>query len=208
MKLVVIGGHTRGVGKTSLAAGIIAASRELRWTAFKITQYGHGMCSENGEPCGCAVETPDCPYSITQEFDAASGSDTARFLAAGADSVYWARTRVGNLRSAVPELQKILAACDYAIMESNSILEFLEPDLYLPVLSFDAADFKPSSRAYHDRADAYAAVGAPGSRTAWPGVDLSLLRSRPVFPVTPPSYCSPEIVAFVRGKLAEPAPAS
>ena len=31
MKLVVVGGHSRSVGKTSLAAGIIAANPELHW---------------------------------------------------------------------------------------------------------------------------------------------------------------------------------
>ena len=32
--LVVVGGHSRNVGKTSVAAGLIAATRELGWTAL------------------------------------------------------------------------------------------------------------------------------------------------------------------------------
>ena len=43
--IVVVGGHTRNIGKTSLAAGIVAAFPEMHWTAFKITQFGHGVCS-------------------------------------------------------------------------------------------------------------------------------------------------------------------
>ena len=50
MAVIVVGGHSRSVGKTSVVAGIIAALPEMRWTAAKITQYGHGICSANGEP--------------------------------------------------------------------------------------------------------------------------------------------------------------
>ena len=50
MSIVVIGGHTRNIGKTSVVAGLIAALPHFHWTALKITQYGHGVCSANGEP--------------------------------------------------------------------------------------------------------------------------------------------------------------
>ena len=63
MALIVIGGHSRSVGKTSVVAGLIAALRELEWTAVKITQYGHGVCSANGEACDCA--TGDHSWAIT-----------------------------------------------------------------------------------------------------------------------------------------------
>jgi molybdopterin-guanine dinucleotide biosynthesis protein len=39
--LVVVGGHSRNLGKTSLVAGLIRKFRERNWTALKITQYGH-----------------------------------------------------------------------------------------------------------------------------------------------------------------------
>ena len=49
MALIVIGGHSRGVGKTSVVAGLIAALPEYNWMAMKITQYRHGICSKDGE---------------------------------------------------------------------------------------------------------------------------------------------------------------
>ena len=52
---IVIGGQTRNIGKTSVVAGLIAALRERQWTAVKITQYGHGICSADGVPCDCAT---------------------------------------------------------------------------------------------------------------------------------------------------------
>src|SRR6476620_12356439 len=78
MALIVIGGHSRSVGKTSVVAGLIAALPEFQWTAFKITQYGHGICSANGEACDCA--TGDHSWAITAEKNRAADSDTSRFL--------------------------------------------------------------------------------------------------------------------------------
>ena len=201
MKLVVVGGHSRSVGKTSLAAGIIAANPELRWTALKITQYGHGICSAHGHDCSCVIEDPDCPYAISRELDMTNGSDTSRFLSAGAEEVYWARTRVGRLEAAMPALKDMLAGREFVIMESNSILRFLRPDVYLPLLRFDVDDFKLSSRIYLKRADAYVVVGSTVSQPLWPGIDPRLLDEKPVFRVAPPSYCGPEILGFVRERL-------
>ncbi len=201
MKLVVVGGHSRSVGKTSLAAGIIAANPELRWTALKITQYGHGICSAHGHDCTCVIEDPDCPYAISRELDSKSGSDTSRFLNAGAEEVYWARTRVGQLENAMPALKAMLASREFVIMESNSILRFLRPDVYLPLLRFDVDDFKLSSRIYLQRADAYVVVGPTAPQPAWPGIQSSLLDEKPVFRVEPPSYCGPEVLRFVWERL-------
>ena len=46
--LVVVGGHSRNIGKTSVVAGLIRKLRDRKWTAVKITQYGHGVCSHHG----------------------------------------------------------------------------------------------------------------------------------------------------------------
>ena len=64
MAILVVGGHSRSVGKTSVVAGLIAALPEYDWTAFKITQYGHGICSQNGESCHCA--TDDHSWAISE----------------------------------------------------------------------------------------------------------------------------------------------
>ena len=48
MSLVVVGGHSRNIGETSVAAGLIAALPRYNWTAMKITQHGHGICSAAG----------------------------------------------------------------------------------------------------------------------------------------------------------------
>lgn len=193
MKLVVVGGHSRNIGKTSVVAGLVAALRRFEWTAVKITQFGHGICSKSSEPCSCTPEDPDCPFDIREEQDAAGRGDTCRFLAAGARRALWVRARVGHLEQAMPALRKAIAGTAYVIIESNSVLAFLKPDLYLSVLDPAVSDFKDSARAYLDRADAYVVVG--DQEPPWK------LADRPVFHVPRGVFLTPEAVAFVEKRL-------
>ena len=201
MAIVVVGGHSRSVGKTSVAAAIIARLPEMHWTAFKITQFGHGFCTANGEPCDC--QTDEHTVAVSEERDPASGTDSARYLAAGAARSFWVRTRIGNLAAAMPRLRKELAAAENAIVESNSILGFLRPDLYLSVLDHATADFKDSARLFLDRADALLVrAGSEGLAPQWRGVSLRLAEGIPRFPITPPEYMTDAVIAFVQGRLA------
>lgn len=202
--LVVVGGHSRNIGKTSVAAGLIAATRELGWTALKITQFGHRMCSSTGEECHCAVEDPAHPYAITRETGEKPGTDTARFLEAGASEAYWVRARTGALAEAVPELRRLLAGRPFVLLESNSILEFFRPDLYLSVLRFDVDDFKPSSRYYLDRADAAVVVKSARTEPRWE-YRKGAIGSAPSFQVDPETYRSAALEEYFRGRLAAPA---
>src|SRR5271167_4600803 len=194
MAVVVIGGHSRSVGKTSVVAGLIAALPECNWTALKITQYGHGVCSMDGEPCHCA--TDDHSWAISEELDRAGTSDTSRFLAAGAARAWWVRTEQGRLAEAMPALRRKLAESENAILESNSILKFLRPDLYLTVLDPATADFKKSAQEFMDRADAVILHRAQD--VAWEGSSLKAAKGQPIFKIDPPHYVTGEIVEFVR----------
>src|SRR5690242_18695109 len=146
MALIVVGGHSRSVGKTSVVAGLISALREYQWLAVKITQYGHGICSNHGGPCDCALDDQEHSFAINEERDRSGESDTSRFLIAGAARSLWARTRQGYLAEAMPDLRREIAKHENVIIESNSVLRFLRPDLYLTVLDPKNADFKDSAR--------------------------------------------------------------
>ncbi len=200
MAIVVIGGHSRSVGKTSVVAGLISALRECDWTAVKITQYGHGVCSANGAPCDCA--TDDHSWAISEEKDRSGESDTSRFLVAGATRALWVRTEQGRLAEAMPALRQRLEQARHVMVESNRLLKFLRPDLYLTVLDPGTEDFKTSAREFLDRAGAVILHDGSESGTAWQGVSLKPVAGRPVFRITPPPYVTGEIVDFVRSALA------
>lgn len=202
--LVAVGGHTRDLGKTAVAAGLICALPEWQWTAVKITQYGHGACEAKGDPCECAPTDPAelaRPYLLAEE-EGPSDTDSGRFLAAGAIRSYWLRTAQGQLAGAVPVLRKMLAACENVIAESNSILEFFQPDLYLVVMDFSKEDFKPSSLRFLDRADALVIIDSGINVPMWEDVSRGLWDTKKQFVVKPPYYVTMDMAEFARSRLA------
>jgi hypothetical protein len=196
--LIVVGGHSRSVGKTSVVAGLIAALPEFRWTAMKVTQYGHGVCSANGQPCACACD--DSAWAVTEELDRSGESDSSRFLVSGAARSLWVRTRQGMLAEAMPRIREELASAENSILESNSILRFVNPDLYITVLDPATTDFKLSAQQFLDRADAVV-LHQNRNDVAWGNVSLKPVAERPTFQVRPPQYVTPELIDFVRSRI-------
>lgn len=203
MAVVVVGGHSRNVGKTSVVAGLIEALPEYNWTALKITQYGHGVCSLDGDSCHCATE--DHTWAISEEKNRSGKSDTSRFLAAGAARAWWVRTEQGRLAEALPTIRRRLSESKNAILESNSILKFVRPDVYLTVLDPATPDFKRSAQEFLDLADAvilHASQEDANGRPTWQGISLKPVAGRPIFQIQPPGYVTDEIVEFLRNRLS------
>jgi hypothetical protein len=105
-RLVVVGGHTRSIGKTQLVCDVIRAFPDTHWIAGKITQYGHGVCARNGENCDCAPTEHAC--ALDWEYEANTGTDSARFLQTGAKGSFWLRTKQGYLAEGLPLLREAL----------------------------------------------------------------------------------------------------
>ena len=199
MNLVVVGGHTRNIGKTSVMAELIRALTPPRWTAVKITQYGHGICSLDGKPCACEPE--EHGFVLSEEKDRAGRADTCRLLVAGAKRSLWLRARQGQLAAALPALHRALRGEGWVMIESNSVLGFLKPVLYLFLLDPSRQDFKASARNYLERADALIALDSLAGSNPWPGVADAILRQKPSFVVSRQDYRSRELNSFVREKL-------
>ena len=199
MAILVVGGHSRSVGKTSVVAGLISALPERQWTAIKITQFGHGICSVNGKSCSCAVD--EHTVAISEERDRNGDSDSSRFLVAGAQRALWVRTKQGFLAEAMPALRKRIEGASNVIMESNSVLGFLKPDLYLSVLDSATADFKASAREFLGCADAIL-LHHSAAPPRWNDVPPAALAGKTVFRITPPEYVTPEIVEWVRRRIS------
>ena len=204
MAVVVVGGHSRNVGKTSVAAGLIAALVGRRWTAVKITQYGHNVCSSHEGDCECKVANDG--WAIVEEHDRSGKTDTSRFLAAGAVRSLWVRTRQGRLAEAMPDVRAALKeefrSGANLMIESNSAMRFLRADLYLSVLNSATEDFKDSAREYLDLASALVMHrAAKDAEPQWKHVSLKPVQERPVFYINPPQYVTQELVTFVRQHL-------
>jgi len=166
---------------------------------MKITQYGHGICSANGKECHCA--TDDHSWAVTEELNRSGKSDSSRFLLAGAARSLWVRTRQGMLAEAMPRVRKEIEAAENTILESNSILRFVRPNLYLSVLDTATEDFKVSAQIYLDRADAVILHDGSGD-VAWKNVSLKPVAAKPTFRIAPPQYVTPKLIDFVRIRLS------
>jgi hypothetical protein len=187
-RVIVVGGHTRSIGKTQLVCDVISAFPQANWIAGKITQYGHGVCAQNGNNCDCAPDEHIC--AIEWEAQPETGTDSARFLAAGAKRSFWLRTKQGFLAEGLPlmrdALQETLSETEEdsppLILESNSLLQFLKPSLYFAVIDPAREDFKDSARVALDRADALVLRGsldAPAAAPSWIKLPANLLRTKP-----------------------------
>jgi len=160
-RLIVVGGHTRSIGKTQLVCDLIAGLPAAQWVAGKITQYGHGVCATNGHDCDCAPT--EHIVALDWETDRANGTDSSRFLQAGAAKSFWLRTKQGYLAEGMPVLREALAKSEEmrrrepanVIIESNSLLQFVKPSLYVSVFDPSRDDFKDSARQMLDRADVF-----------------------------------------------------
>jgi hypothetical protein len=199
---VVIGGHSRNIGKTGVMAGLIRGLEEFGWTALKITQDGHGIASLEGEPRGCAPT--EHAFVLTEERDSRGRGDTRRFLAAGARRSLWLRVRQGQLAQALPVLARLLDRGGWVMIESNSVLELIEPRLCIMVLDSAQRDFKSSARLFLQRAHALAVVGPRLDARMWPGLDPRVFEGKPQFPVSAENYESSQLCRFVRRQLRFP----
>ena len=117
MAIVVVGGTGKGVGKTSLICGLIAALPERSWIAAKISSHVHGAFSP-----------------VREETEAGQETDTARYLAAGARRAFLLTAPDGiDLQHALDRLWAECEAGGNFIFESNQILDYVRPELCLMV---------------------------------------------------------------------------
>jgi hypothetical protein len=200
MKLVVVGGQGRKVGKTSVIAGLIRGLNALAWTAVKISHHG-GDIDWQDTPSG-----DDLPghldFLLSEERDPKEHGDTSLYLAAGARRALWLRARGGRLAQALPGLLEALEGDEHVIIESNSILGFLQPAVFLLVIGESGRELKASARQFLERADAFVTVRHDPKPRAWHGTSPQMLEGKPVFPVSVGEWSNPALCCFVGERLA------
>jgi hypothetical protein len=189
-RLIVVGGHTRSIGKTQLVCDVIRAFPRTEWIAGKVTQYGHGVCAQNGADCDCAPTEHACALDWETRPD--TGTDSSRFLEAGAKHSFWLRTKQGYLAEGMPLLRTALSEVappmagdsnQALIIESNSLMQFVKPSLYFVVIDPLKDDFKESAQIALDRASALVMRGNVEADLSpaplWMKLPAQLMREKP-----------------------------
>ncbi len=134
MKIISIAGSHSGVGKTSLAALIL---REIKgFSAIKVTKT-------------------ELFTSLTMDEEVISekGKDSCILKESGADKVVWVRSTYEDIKECLTQAVSMIGNSRGVIIEGNSPLDFIEPDLVIFVMKDDLTELKPSGRKALERAD-------------------------------------------------------
>jgi molybdopterin-guanine dinucleotide biosynthesis protein len=142
MRTIVIGGFSSGVGKTSLVCRLLEALEG--WAALKTSPLRDGDAG---------------PYEIVRDDLTlrSPGSDTARYLAAGASRVAWLRYRRDRLADAMPVTLSYFEGCAGLLVEGNSAARQLPGAGVIVVARAGSTETKPSVLGLLGRAGALVA---------------------------------------------------
>ena len=158
------------------------------------------MCSHGPSACGCEPQDGS-EIALSEEY-APDDTDSGRFLGAGAARSFWLRLPSGELPRAAEMVTKILAQGENTIVESNSILELVQPDVFLMLLDFSCQDFKASSLRFMDRADAFIVIDRGINAPLWEDIARGMWDQKPQFLVKPPRYVTAAVSGFVKSRLS------
>jgi len=140
-RAIVVGGHSRGIGKTALVEQVLEALGSPRVAAVKISAHRHAA-------------TPTSAPVIERALHPSATSQTGRYLAAGADRAWLCRCPTERMGEAAAFVHALRADGWDVVIESNRIVRDLVPDLLFFVVSGQVHDWKPSSGPCLCRADA------------------------------------------------------
>jgi hypothetical protein len=140
--LILIGGNTRNIGKTTLACGIIrlfTASEKI--TALKVTSIYKNDEIHHGEHE--LIQGKD--FSITPETHIEKPKDTSKMLMAGASASYYIQAMDHAVEEAWQAFLKIVPANHLMVCESRSLRRIVEPGLFIYLKSSTVKEEKPYS---------------------------------------------------------------
>jgi len=136
-RCLLVGGHSRGVGKTALVVELL---RALHWPlvfTVKVSSHRHGVATVIHED-----QTPS-PHT-----------STGRCLEAGAERAFLCRCPDERLADAARLVRELRAAGSDVIVESNRMSALVEASLTFFVASDRISDWKTSSAVCLSQADA------------------------------------------------------
>jgi molybdopterin-guanine dinucleotide biosynthesis protein len=144
--LIGIGGAHSRVGKTTLAVTIL---KYLSNTA------SHSHC-QKWNKWGAIKYTKTAFYaSIIDDHTILrqENKDTRRLIDAGAEEVLWVQSPVNELYEVLPIAVNRLSHLDGIIIEGNSAIEFLKPDIVVFIADVSKKKLKPSAHKIQKQAD-------------------------------------------------------
>ena len=132
--IIGIGGAHSSAGKTTYASLLLRAFKG--WGAVKCTKTGlYSSLTDN--------------HTIISQKD----KDTRRFLDAGAERVFWVQSPPSELEEVLSMAVERLSDLRGIIVEGNSAIEFLRPDIIIFIFGSDPAKIKGTAKSVFEKAD-------------------------------------------------------
>ena len=137
-------GFSSNVGKTTLVCELLRALPG--WEAIKLTRGHYRSCGR--DPAGCCVSDllRDEPVVRSgREANYQVGKDTGCFWDAGASNVHWVIVKEDQVERGINEALGRVES-DGVIIEGNSFLDYVKPDLAVMCARSEGGKVKPSAR--------------------------------------------------------------
>jgi len=151
-KILLVGGSTRNVGKTTLTTNIIKQfCQSNNLVGIKIKSIYPNDSFFHGKDRNPLQESEK--YRITEEKSKSNIEDTNKMLLAGAKKVFKIKTRVEYLNEAYNEIKNIIPENYLWIVESNSLRDFVIPSVFLLIKHKNKNEIKPSAQKLQAFAD-------------------------------------------------------
>ena len=151
VKIITVSGAHSGAGKTMVSEALL---KKLKgWSAIKVTvSHRDKMCPVHKNCHSC--DELDSDFSIIGKKDIieAKGKDTQRLKSAGAKKVLWLRAKPKALGNGIEKAISLFKRTKGLVIESNSALKYLKPDLALFVKRKDSI-LKPSAKEILNKVD-------------------------------------------------------
>ena len=142
--VVAISGFSSNVGKTALMCELLR--RLPGWEAIKLTRGHYRSCGR--DPAGCCVSDllRDEPVIRSgREANYEAGKDTGLFWDAGASNVHWVIVKDGQVEVGINQALARVRSCG-VLIEGNSFLDYIKPDLAVMCARSEGGKVKPSAR--------------------------------------------------------------
>lgn len=140
--LILIGGTNRNVGKTTLSLFLINKFKEINPViGLKVTS----IYPNDEKYHGKHETTLDEDFEIIEEKDLSGQKDTSKMLLAGAEMVFYIRTKDEKIDKAYAEFLKLIPNNSIIVCESISLRKFLKPGLFVLIKSLLSQKIKQSA---------------------------------------------------------------
>ena len=150
-KIIAFSGFSSNVGKTTLVCEVLR--RLPGWEAIKLTRGHYRSCGR--DPAGCCVSDliRDEPVIRSgREANYETGKDTGLFWDAGAANVHWVIVKDDQVERGITEALALVKA-EGVVIEGNSFLEYVTPDLAVMCARAEGGQIKPSARRALSKSD-------------------------------------------------------